>query len=39
VFENAADFDTRVMQALARQFNLSETTERQGRRDPAAAVA
>src|ERR1700677_4170038 len=26
VFENAADFDTRVMQALARQFNLSETT-------------
>src|SRR6202046_3819906 len=26
VFEDAADFDTRVMQALARQFNLSETT-------------
>jgi PhzF family phenazine biosynthesis protein len=26
VFENAAEFDTRVMQALARQFNLSETT-------------
>jgi PhzF family phenazine biosynthesis protein len=26
VFENAADFDTPVMQALARQFNLSETT-------------
>ena len=26
VFENAADFDTRIMQALARQFNLSETT-------------
>ena len=26
VFENAADLDTRVMQALARQFNLSETT-------------
>lgn len=26
VFENAANFDTRVMQALARQFNLSETT-------------
>jgi trans-2,3-dihydro-3-hydroxyanthranilate isomerase len=26
VFENAADFDTPLMQALARQFNLSETT-------------
>jgi PhzF family phenazine biosynthesis protein len=26
VFENAADFDTETMQALARQFNLSETT-------------
>jgi trans-2,3-dihydro-3-hydroxyanthranilate isomerase len=26
VFENAADFDTPVMQALALQFNLSETT-------------
>jgi PhzF family phenazine biosynthesis protein len=26
VFENAADFDTKTMQALARQFNLSETT-------------
>ena len=26
VFENAVDFDTPVMQALARQFNLSETT-------------
>jgi trans-2,3-dihydro-3-hydroxyanthranilate isomerase len=26
VFENGADFDTEVMQALARQFNLSETT-------------
>src|ERR1700677_2425927 len=26
VFENGAEFDTRVMQALARQFNLSETT-------------
>jgi trans-2,3-dihydro-3-hydroxyanthranilate isomerase len=26
VFENAAAFDTRLMQALARQFNLSETT-------------
>jgi trans-2,3-dihydro-3-hydroxyanthranilate isomerase len=26
VFEDAADFDTRGMQALARQFNLSETT-------------
>jgi trans-2,3-dihydro-3-hydroxyanthranilate isomerase len=26
VFENAADFDPPVMQALARQFNLSETT-------------
>jgi PhzF family phenazine biosynthesis protein len=26
VFENGADFDTAVMQALARQFNLSETT-------------
>src|ERR1700722_10158446 len=26
VFENGADFDTRGMQALARQFNLSETT-------------
>src|ERR1700745_2873904 len=26
VFEDAAAFDTRLMQALARQFNLSETT-------------
>ena len=26
VFENGAEFDTEVMQALARQFNLSETT-------------
>lgn len=26
VFESGADFDTNVMQALARQFNLSETT-------------
>jgi PhzF family phenazine biosynthesis protein len=26
VFENAAQFDTQTMQALARQFNLSETT-------------
>jgi trans-2,3-dihydro-3-hydroxyanthranilate isomerase len=26
VFESGADFDTDVMQALARQFNLSETT-------------
>ena len=26
VFENGADFDTELMQALARQFNLSETT-------------
>jgi trans-2,3-dihydro-3-hydroxyanthranilate isomerase len=26
VFENAVEFDTGVMQALARQFNLSETT-------------
>src|ERR1700692_1087284 len=26
VFENAAAFDTERMQALARQFNLSETT-------------
>jgi trans-2,3-dihydro-3-hydroxyanthranilate isomerase len=26
VFESAAEFDTGVMQALARQFNLSETT-------------
>src|SRR3984893_17371123 len=26
VFENAASFDTPLMQALARQFNLSETT-------------
>jgi PhzF family phenazine biosynthesis protein len=26
VFESAADFDTKTMQALARQFNLSETT-------------
>jgi trans-2,3-dihydro-3-hydroxyanthranilate isomerase len=26
VFENGADFDTLTMQALARQFNLSETT-------------
>jgi trans-2,3-dihydro-3-hydroxyanthranilate isomerase len=26
VFENAAGFDARLMQALARQFNLSETT-------------
>ena len=26
VFENASDLDTRLMQALARQFNLSETT-------------
>ncbi|HME38614.1 MAG TPA: PhzF family phenazine biosynthesis protein [Steroidobacteraceae bacterium] len=26
VMENGADFDTEVMQALARQFNLSETT-------------
>jgi PhzF family phenazine biosynthesis protein len=26
VFESAADFDSGVMQALARQFNLSETT-------------
>src|ERR1700691_3357637 len=26
VFENAADFDTPTMQALALQFNLSETT-------------
>ncbi|MDE2262212.1 MAG: PhzF family phenazine biosynthesis protein [Gammaproteobacteria bacterium] len=26
VFENGADFDDRTMQALARQFNLSETT-------------
>lgn len=26
VFENAAGFDTQTMQALARQFNLSETT-------------
>lgn len=26
VFEDAADFDTQVMQALALQFNLSETT-------------
>ena len=26
VFENGADFDTKVMQSLARQFNLSETT-------------
>jgi PhzF family phenazine biosynthesis protein len=26
VFENAAEFDSQVMQALARQFNLSETT-------------
>jgi PhzF family phenazine biosynthesis protein len=26
VFESAADLDTRAMQALARQFNLSETT-------------
>jgi trans-2,3-dihydro-3-hydroxyanthranilate isomerase len=26
VFENGADFDTQGMQALARQFNLSETT-------------
>ena len=26
VFEDAAEFDTRLMQALARQFNLSETT-------------
>src|SRR6202167_2157169 len=26
VFEDGADFDTRGMQALARQFNLSETT-------------
>ncbi|GAC1299794.1 MAG: PhzF family phenazine biosynthesis protein [Steroidobacteraceae bacterium] len=26
VFENGADFDTNRMQALARQFNLSETT-------------
>ena len=26
VFENGAGFDTEVMQALARQFNLSETT-------------
>jgi trans-2,3-dihydro-3-hydroxyanthranilate isomerase len=26
VFEDGADFDTEVMQALARQFNLSETT-------------
>ncbi len=26
VFEDGADFDTTVMQALARQFNLSETT-------------
>ncbi len=26
VFENGAEFDTELMQALARQFNLSETT-------------
>src|SRR3979490_892761 len=26
VFENGADFDSDLMQALARQFNLSETT-------------
>jgi trans-2,3-dihydro-3-hydroxyanthranilate isomerase len=26
VFENGADFDSQTMQALARQFNLSETT-------------
>ena len=26
VFENGGDFDTKMMQALARQFNLSETT-------------
>jgi trans-2,3-dihydro-3-hydroxyanthranilate isomerase len=26
VFESGADFDTQLMQALARQFNLSETT-------------